>query len=59
MFDAVSPRPSLACGGAKQYWAGLDEVEANIGQLSKQGIEEESGWLCSDQYTMDSRSLQE
>lgn len=56
MFDAVSSGPSLACGGAKQYWAGLDEAEANIGQLSKQGIEEESGWLCSDQYTMDSKS---
>jgi hypothetical protein len=40
MFNAVSSRPSLACGGAKQYWAGLDEVEANTGQLSKQGIEE-------------------
>jgi hypothetical protein len=56
MFNAVSSRPSLACGGAKQYWAGLDEVEANIGQLSKQGIEEGSRWLCSDQYTIDSRS---
>lgn len=56
MFDAVSLGPPLACGGAKKYWAGLDEVEANIGQLGKQGIEEDSGWLCSDQYTMDSRS---